>query len=232
MSEISAASYRRRMALALVVLVAAFIALLFTSRTKHLKPSKNTGSTFKGASNSNPTQDSQTAATVDSKQDFEPVFEHEAEAIGRIDEQPAQTEERLREWASNIPLSEFPKLQEKALNLKLNGDSRFLAVQLLGWTGKSEALSFLENIASNSIPPLKDERALSFETTLRALAIESIGGVGEPQEKLASLARVARKSEDRFLNDRAERTAAWVRDPSLRSPIEQDRLALGQIVDN
>ncbi|MEQ1879289.1 MAG: hypothetical protein ABL958_21820, partial [Bdellovibrionia bacterium] len=166
-----------------------------------------------------------------STQNFNERFAHEVSAIGTIDDHPAETEAKLREWAKSLSPDQLSELASKALDSKLNGDDRFLAAQLLGWAESPGALPYLENIATTSIPPLKDERALSFEVALRGLAIESIRQAGHGQERLTALSRVAGRVEHPFLNDRAVRTIASVRSPELPEPAEQDAEALAKLAD-
>jgi hypothetical protein len=225
--------FRTRLNISIVILVVAFAALFFTSRTKNsrVRPGANSSSEIKTDSSSNPKTSSGSVLKTppQTSLSFEKRFENEARAIGAIDEFPEETEKRLREWASVIPVVEFEGLQSRALDQRLNGDDRFLAAQLLGWSENRAAIAHLENIALAPIPPLTDERALSFETGIRGLAVEGIGELGSVDERLNALTRVSQKTDRSFLSDRAQRTIAWVKDPQLESPADQDRRALGQL---
>lgn len=160
----------------------------------------------------------------------EALVEREASRIGQVDPDPAGTERRLRETAQKLSMSELRRLTHVALDPKKNGDERFMAVQLLGWTENRAALPELENIATHPVPPLKDERALSFEISLRGLAIESIGAVGDHAEKITALSRVAGRVDHAFLTDRTQRVAAHLNDENVKSIEAQDREALERLL--
>jgi hypothetical protein len=120
----------------------------------------------------------------DSEEKFAKQFEEEASRVGQLDSDPKATEDHLKEWARGFGVQDLHRLSQIASDKKRNGDDRFLAVQLLGWSGQSEALPLLEKIAVEPVPQAKDERTASFELAIRALAIESISEVGRRNDQL------------------------------------------------
>jgi hypothetical protein len=164
---------------------------------------------------------------------FDDRFHDEAGRVGQLDDSPEKTEQRLRDFARSLRVPELQSLARKASDFKVNGDERFLAVQLIAWNGSSEAVPLLEKIATESIRSGLDERVQSFEVALRALAIESITGVGTVEERIMALNRVSSNVDHKFLSDRTQRSLAYLKTPDeVPSPEEQDRQALTEVIEH
>jgi len=163
--------------------------------------------------------------------EFRKRFARESEAVGQLDDTPEATEAHLRSWAQSLAVAELRDLQQKALNAEASGDERFLAVQMLGWSGKAEALPLLEEVALAPVPNSPESRTQSAEVALRALAIESAGQVGSVEQRLSSLNRVANQVSNSFLSDRSQRAMAHLTHPEIAEPATQDQQALTKLLN-
>lgn len=156
--------------------------------------------------------------------DFSELIRKEAESMARLTDRPQEVQKRLKDLASQVREEQMPILKEKALNLQLGGDERFLSVYILGESSIAKAQEILEQIASTPIPKLKESRSTTQEEILRGQAIESLR---EPE----SLKRVLASTDSKFLVDRAQRTLSFREGKISKSPEQQDEEALKKVLE-
>ena len=141
---------------------------------------------------------------------FEKKLHQEASLIGKIDNAPEDTEERLQNWAKTLNQKDLEQLEATALNIEKPQDDRFLAVMLMGWSDKAEALENLKDIALAKIDPyLSPNRMGDFERVLRMQALDGMLDLpANSENKTATLQSIAANTNDTTLADRASRALA------------------------
>ncbi|MBC7371438.1 MAG: hypothetical protein H7326_07735 [Bdellovibrionaceae bacterium] len=156
--------------------------------------------------------------------DFSDLIRKEAESMSHLTDRPDEVQKRLKDLAAQVREEQVPILKEKALNIQLGGDERFLSVYILGESSLAKAQESLELIASTPIPKLKESRLTTQEEVLRGQAIESLR---EPE----SLKRVLSSADNKFLVDRAQRTLSFREGKVSASPEQQDQEALKKVLE-
>ena len=152
---------------------------------------------------------------------------NEASNVGRMDAAPDGTEVRLQEWAQTLSATELEQLEKAALNIEKPQDDRFLAVMLMAWSEKAEALENLKDIALAEIDPfLSPNRLGDFERVLRMQAVDGMIDIPGQGENIArTLQSVAASTADTTIADRAYRALASVQGEA-KSPEQQDKEAM------
>ncbi len=163
--------------------------------------------------------------------DLPGLLQKEAALIGRIDSQPEDTLERLQKWAQNFNYNQINELQKIALDIQKPQDDRFLAVMLIGWSRKPEALENLKVIALAKVDSfLSPNRLGDFENIIRMQAIDGMISLqARTEDLLETLKIVASKSDDSNIADRSHR-AIWATLGQAKKPEEQDKKALEEIL--
>lgn len=156
------------------------------------------------------------------KPSFVEMVTEEAAAMSQLNDHPEEVEKRLKELAGKMQESDVLVLQENALNPNLNGDRRFLSVYILGQSALEKAQESLEVIASTPIPETREARMLTQEEVIRGHAVESI-------RQAETLKRVIARSDNSFINDRAQRNLLYL-EGKASSPEQQDQEALTKLL--
>jgi hypothetical protein len=183
------------------------------------------------ASQETATTDAASAAsqgTTASASKLSAAVKEEFERVGSLDEDPEASARRMDVLAERLKTPERKELRRMALDPFSDGDERAVAVELLARSSSEEAVPLLESIASDPPPKLQDSRQSSFEQVLRARAIEGLGEHPSPSA-VASLRRVAGRTEDAFLLDRTRRALA-AREAHVPAPEKQDEDALRRLL--
>ncbi len=108
-------------------------------------------------------------------------YAQESQRIGKVDPDPALTQQRLGAVAKELNSQEVKWLREQALDAKVEGDARFFATYLLALSEKGEAITALSGIALSPLPKLKNERVISEERMIRSQAVKGMGHQCEKQ---------------------------------------------------
>jgi hypothetical protein len=156
----------------------------------------------------------------------------EALLVGQTDSAPEQTEQRLQEWARGLSVDELGQLKTSVLDLHTPQDDRFLAIMLIGWSEKIEALDLLNDIAVTPIDPfLSPNRMGDFEKVLRMQAIDGILNLSSqsPFQVENALRNIATRSDDTTVTDRAHR-ALWSLHGDAPTPQKQEENALSELL--
>jgi hypothetical protein len=153
---------------------------------------------------------------------FASQVQEEAAAISQLNDHPEEVQKRLKELADKMQESDVPSLQQNALNPNLNGDQRFLSVYILGESTLAKAQEGLEAIATAPIPETHEGRLTTQEEIIRGQAVESI-------RQADTLKRVLARSDNTFINDRAQRNLLYL-EGKASSPEQQDQEALTQLL--
>lgn len=175
-----------------------------------------------------------TTATKTAEQELSPIekkLHQEASFIGRIDSAPDDTEERLQNWAKSLNEKDLEQLEATALNIQKPQDDRFLAVMLMGWSEKAEALENLKDVALANIDPyLSPNRMGDFERVLRMQAVDGMLDLpAQSQVVVNTLQAVAAKTNDTTLADRANR-ALLAMQGGAPTPKEQEEKAYEELL--
>lgn len=161
---------------------------------------------------------------------LEKKLHQEASLIARIDSAPENTEERLQVWARSLSADDLKQLEKKALDISQPQDDRFLAVMLMGWSEKVEALDSLEDIALSEIDPfLSPNRMGDFERVLRMQAVDGMLDLPQGPNTVQALQKIASNTTETSTADRANR-ALWAQRGDAPAPKEQDKTALEQLL--
>ncbi|MBS1971275.1 MAG: hypothetical protein JSU04_13280 [Bdellovibrionales bacterium] len=155
-------------------------------------------------------------------ENFAAQVQEEAAAMSQLNDHPEEVQKRLKELADKMQESDVPSLQQNALNPNLNGDQRFLSVYILGESTLAKAQESLEAIATAPIPETHEGRLTTQEEIIRGQAVESI-------RQAETLKRVLARSDNTFINDRAQRNLLYL-EGKASSPEQQDQAALTQLL--
>jgi hypothetical protein len=155
-------------------------------------------------------------------ENFAVQVQEEAAAIAQLNDRPEEVQKRLKELADKMQESDVSSLQQNALNPNLNGDQRFLSVYILGESALTKAQESLEAIATAPIPETHEGRMTAQEEIIRGHAVESI-------RHAETLKRVLARSDNAFINDRAQRNLLYL-EGKASSPEQQDQEALTQLL--
>lgn len=161
-------------------------------------------------------------AAVKPAENFAAQVQEEAAAMSQLNDHPEEVQKRLKELAEKMQESDVPSLQQNALNPNLNGDQRFLSVYILGESTLAKAQESLEAIATAPIPETHEGRLTTQEEIIRGQAVESI-------RQADTLKRVLARSDNTFINDRAQRNLLYL-EGKASSPEQQDQEALTQLL--
>jgi hypothetical protein len=177
------------------------------------------------------TSESQVSKNLNSSSPLSLKLREESLKIGKVDGDPEETEKKLQAWARSLSSDDLKELALQAISLDVPQDTRFLAVMLLGWSEKFEALSHLTDIALAEIDPfLSPNRSGDFERILRMQAVDGILKLPiSAQDSERSLSSIAARSGQSSLVDRAHR-ALWALRGQALQPSEQDQEALGKVL--
>lgn len=162
------------------------------------------------------------SAPAAAPENFAAMVNEEAAAISQLNDHPEEVQKRLKELAGKMQESDVPALQQNALNPNLNGDQRFLSVYILGESTLAKAQESLEAIATTPIPETHEGRLTTQEEIIRGQAVESI-------RQADVLKRVLARSDNGFINDRAQRNLLYL-EGKASSPEKQDQEALTQLL--
>jgi hypothetical protein len=214
----------------------AFVVNLYLDKKtadKISKVAENSVTPYKISENKHPRPSPQSIpAKDDSEVAWNSWLEKQAEQVGRLTENPELIQQHLQESANAIPKNKINWLQSRAKNEKTNMDQRLLAVELLSLNGDVDTLDALESIALTPIneelsAPLKNEA-----TILKAAAIEGFASKENLKDQaISKLTNIAQKTEDKFLQDRAQRSL-WYLKGAAEKPETQDTEALKKLLDN
>lgn len=150
-------------------------------------------------------------------------LQREADNISRLQDDPEETQKRLKELAGQVKDADVALLQGLALNPHADGDARFLSVYILGLSDLERAQESLETIALTPLPPSHDARLTNQEEILRAEAVESL-------RQTEGLKKVLAGTDNSFLSDRAQRNLLYREGKVRASPEQQDQIALTQLL--
>lgn len=206
--------------LIVVLLVAVGIAWRHLSEIETNSPLVRSVASSETSTTANSEAPSTPAAAA--KQSFAEMVTEEAATMSQLNDHPEEVEKRLKELASKMQESDVPALQENALNPNLNGDQRFLSVYVLGESALAKAQESLEAIASTPLPETREARMLTQEEVIRGHAVESI-------RHAETLKRVLARSDNGFINDRAQRNLLYL-EGKASSPEQQDQEALTKLL--
>lgn len=164
---------------------------------------------------------------------FDNQFLQQAQQIGQVQNDPESAEIELKTLARQMQPSDIKRMRQIAEDVKVNGDDRALAVELLGRNQTSQALHELADFVVNQENMTGDQawsRSREFETVLRAQAVEGIGIYPERSTADSILQEVGNKVSDAFVKDRIARTRASLRG-AAPTPEQQDEQALRKLVE-
>lgn len=162
------------------------------------------------------------AAARTSTENFAALVNEEAASMSQLNDHPEEVQKRLKDLADKMQESDVESLQQNALNPHLNGDQRFLSVYILGESTLAKAQESLEAIATAPIPDMHEVRMTTQEEIIRGQAVESI-------RHADVLKRVLARSDNNFINDRAQRNLLYL-EGKASSPEQQDQAALTQLL--
>lgn len=149
-----------------------------------------------------------------------------ATQIGKITNNPDEISRQLQHYADQLSPSEILDLKHQALTEKINMDVRFMCVELIGLSARSQVRTqALSEIAMSPWSEGKNPTLTDYEKVLRAQAIEHLYNSKSQQELL----RISHSTPSPFLKDRALRSISALKGKGP-SPEEQDRSALGELL--
>ena len=163
---------------------------------------------------------------------FDNQFLRQAAQIGQAQTDPATTELELKTLSKQMQPSDIKRMRQIAEDIKVNGDDRALAVELLARNQTQESLNELAEFVTNQEKNtnVNWSRSQEFETVLRAQAIEGIGIYPERSTADSVLQKMDQRISESFLRDRIARTRAHLVGHTV-SPEEQDEQALRKLVE-
>lgn len=155
----------------------------------------------------------------------------EADKISQLDDNPHETELRLRRFSESLQESELVGLRRVILNSQAPQDYRFLALTVLSWSKQAQAGEWLAEIASSHFDPfLNPGRHGDFETILRMQAVEGLGELPlSPEQQKRNLRSIVQNSSQAQVVDRAQR-ALWALAGQAPTPAQQDQEALEKVL--
>lgn len=143
------------------------------------------------------------ARTPASSSSLEPWLKSEALKIGRIDPNPDQTHQRLKQKATRLDGKELRTLKRLALTTNLSADARFLAVYLLSLAQDAGAVTLLKEVCLSRIPDSLSDREHSDELILRAQSLEALVQRLSPGEARKLLQEILTRASDPILAQQA-----------------------------
>lgn len=161
-------------------------------------------------------------------------LEKEAQRIGQVSDEPDEEELRLNEQALQLKPPELKKYLARAQDKTVNGDERFLAVDLIARNGSDAAIALLkdfvlspEQVSFSSDPSSNMDKET--EMMLRARALDGIAQRKSPQA-IKAIHDVIQRTDNSVLSDRAHRHRAHLEEgaPSVQ---EQEERALRELLE-
>ena len=130
--------------------------------------------------------------------------------------------------ADNLDAYQLNYLKSVVMDLNQAGDERALAIELLSRNTSNTAAQTLKEFALSNDRGLRGV-AKDQEIVFKAQAIEGIAAQPEKSLALQYLSEISRKTDSAFLNDRALRAQAVIKD-NVQSLEKQDQKALEKLV--
>jgi len=159
---------------------------------------------------------------------FKQQLKAESNLIGQTTEHIEETEKRLQQMADNLDAYQLNYLKSVVMDLNQAGDERALAIELLSRNTSNTAAQILKEFALSNDRGLRGV-AKDQEIVFKAQAIEGIAAQPEKSLALQYLSEISRKTDSAFLNDRALRAQAVIKD-NVQSLEKQDQKALEKLV--
>lgn len=159
---------------------------------------------------------------------FQQQLKIESDLIGQTTDHIEETEKRLQKMAEALDSSQLSYLKNVVMDLNQAGDERALAIELLSRNASSVAAQTLKEFALSNDRGLRGV-AKDQEIVFKAQAIEGIAAQSQKSLALQYLSEISRKTDSAFLNDRALRAQAVIKD-NFESLEKQDQKALEKLV--
>ena len=158
----------------------------------------------------------------------------EAQKIGQFGDDPVDAERRLKDFSDTLNSDDLKELAATAVNLKADGDERFLSSYLLGLAdsaGAEATQDAIMNVATAKVPDLPSDSPLrAMELTIRAQALEGMARyTGDPGAR-SKLVDLIHQVKDPFLADRAQRVLYVVNHEGADGLPLQDTRALAKLL--
>lgn len=150
------------------------------------------------------------AAAERSAQDFQTQIQREASKVGQIDNNPTQTEARLKLMAVNLNNQQRAILKVTALDIQQNGDLRGFSAYLLALDSSSDAQANLIEILNAPLATGQTPELASFEETLRGMVMDGLLHSSDKEKSKAALGQCAENSPSAFLAERARQGIAFL----------------------
>lgn len=158
---------------------------------------------------------------------FKSDFKYEVFQIGQTQANPDQIENRLQGLARQMEPAHRLYLKSILIDTNMNGDDRAMAIELLSRNQTRESAEILKNytIADADVTKTQTEQ----EMVHKAQAIEGLAVYQDRNVALAYLDEVTKKTNYQFLQDRARRAEASLKNegPAIET---QDLDALNKII--
>lgn len=163
---------------------------------------------------------------------FVEKFKAEAAQIGKIQNNPAAAQARLKKLAEKMRPSDVVGMYDVISNDKANADQRALAVELLALKNDTTSMMALQNFVANkkNVNGQNWDQKKEFETVLRAQAVEGIAAYPEREIALSTLSYLQQKVDQKFLSDRISRVSMGLM-YEAKPVIQQDEEALKKLVE-
>ncbi len=170
--------------------------------------------------------------SIQKTEQFIQKFTAEVAEVGRLQNNPEQTQERLKKMANLMRVQDVQAMADIIADENRNGDERALALEILSIKNDTTSLIAMQNFVAtaNKISDIKIPQKKEFETVLRAQAVESISSFPQTEIALSTLSYLQSKVDNRFINDRISRATAGLiyGKDNLK---EQDDEALKKLVE-
>lgn len=210
----------------IIILIASFLTMDYFANKKMvqiLKP-KVTAQIKKldvqKATNTQDVQKEEASEASDSTSlaQFKADFKYEVFQIGKVQTNTDEVENRLQGLARQMEPEHRNFLKTILQNQKNNGDDRAMAIELLSRSQTPDAAEILKNYATDSSMSLGTHAEQ--ELVFKAQAIEGIAGFQDQNLALSYLNEISKKTSYTFLQDRATRAEAGLRN---QGPAIQDQ---------
>ena len=150
-----------------------------------------------------------TAASTEAKLPkggVEEFIHQEARAMGKTDQTPTTTKERLQTIADRLEKRDLTQLLKLAIDFKRNGDERFLSVYLMSLSQHPQAAATLMGVALTPFPQQKlDPRLYDQEVVIRSQALEGIARQKPPEKSRQHLKKFLASQNNVPLAHQAQR---------------------------
>lgn len=183
------------------------------------------------------TENEQLAKALDEEAQALPVesyIKREVELLSLPENDPEQSEERMRKKATSLKSGDLKNLMLHIENSKEEGDLRALALQIVSYTSLPEKIDLLLRFALTKPPVYNDERKDFFEVVLRAQAIAGLAenvSNNSKEQAIHALKNISEQTDNQYLVDRANNALARVQNQtsSPEAKEETDQLLEQQI---